>query len=152
MRFKRAAYPTTLMFIPFSALSTNGFGILRIVRALVQFGGRVGILCLIAVVLVQPFCPALLLRAEPLAVAPPEYSDCHESMPSTPAPPPAKKCCSVNHSQASMPGWRYVAPQVCVIQKHVSGEFQRTFLQLAPEFGWQFSTSDLARSSPILRI
>ena len=116
-------------------------------RSSIQFVGCVGIRLLVVMVLIQPFCPAMLLRAEASAVAPPEYSDCHDSAPSSPAPPPEKKCCAVNHSQAAIP-----AMQPCLTTDSVLGlivfsdpRTDRKSLPVSLPF-------DLARSSPILRI
>ena len=70
-------------------------------------------LVIIAVVLIQPFCPALTFEPQSTAAVAPEYSGCHDSMPELPQQPePSRTCCSVNHSQIAKPAMRYLAPEI----------------------------------------
>ncbi|HEY6969591.1 MAG TPA: hypothetical protein VJA94_10330 [Candidatus Angelobacter sp.] len=70
-------------------------------------------LLIITTMLAQPFCPALKFEQQSSVVASAPQSDCHDSLPETPAQPqPSKTCCTASHSQIAKPAMRYVAPQI----------------------------------------
>ncbi|HEY6248767.1 MAG TPA: hypothetical protein VI685_02335 [Candidatus Angelobacter sp.] len=109
-------------------------------------------LLVMVVVVVQPFCPALLLNTDAPTASPAGYSDCHESIPAVPvAPLPAKKCCVAGHSQIAMPAFRFASTQPCMMHSHFS---QSCWALSQSHFeSWaSLAPADLRRSPPTLRI
>src|SRR5262249_56871942 len=108
-------------------------------------------LAVIIGVLVHPFCPALLLGAEPPTV--PVVEVCHESMPDAPSQPePAKKCCSANHSQTAIPTLRFVSPDPGLISDYLPQQISRVLSTSVPSSMDWLLPPDFRRSSSILRI
>lgn len=110
-------------------------------------------LLMMAVIVVQPFCPAVLLSADIATASPPDDSDCHESIPVMPtAPAPAKKCCAASHAQIAIPGLRYASAPPCTVEHHLSQISVWAHAQQAFDSMAVFTPSSCGRSSPILRI
>jgi len=109
-------------------------------------------LLVMAVVVVQPFCPALLLSTVAPATSATDPSDCHDSIPAVPAAPvPAKKCCVAGHSQIAIPALRFASTPPSVAEWHVSQSVGSLFeSHFDPSV--LFAASRPQPSPPILRI
>ncbi|HEY6351926.1 MAG TPA: hypothetical protein VI636_21230 [Candidatus Angelobacter sp.] len=110
-------------------------------------------LLVMAAVVIQPLCPALLHSPAPPSAAPADSADCHGSAPAMPlTPSPTEKCCVASHWQVAMPALRYASPPPSVTQPHVSQPSVWTAFDPVFDSPALFSPSNLPRSSPVLRI